>query len=77
MQSEQFASGSAQRELYPNDLMQFSIYIPKSKNGSIDLDWQKKQADKVISVSNAKTEAQAKLEEAKRMVEEAISGKLK
>jgi len=73
MQSEQFASGSAQRELYPNDLMQFLIYIPTSKNGSIDLKWQKKLAHKVIRASNAKFEAQAMLDKAKKIVEASIN----
>lgn len=73
-QSEMYQAGSSgQLELYPQHIMQFLIYLPKNKNGSIDLDWQKKLADKVISASKAKAEAQAKLEEAKMMVEKAIS----
>lgn len=72
MQSAQFASGSAQRELYPNDLMQFLIYLPTKKNGSIDLEWQKKLADKVIQASKAKSEAQAMLDKAKKTVEDLI-----
>lgn len=76
-QSEMYQAGSSgQLELYPQHIMQFLIYLPKNKNGSIDIEWQKKLADKVISASKAKAEAQAKLEEAKRMVEEAIKSSL-
>jgi restriction endonuclease S subunit len=76
MQSEQFASGSAQRELYPNDLMQFLIYLPKNEKGAIDLVWQKELADKVIQASKAKVEAQAILESAKKAVEDSINSSM-
>lgn len=78
IQSEMYQAGSSgQLELYPQHIMQFLIYLPKNKNGSIDLEWQNKLASKVISASMAKAEAQAKLEDAKRIVEEAILGKLR
>lgn len=72
MQANQRASGSAQRHLYPNDLSNYSIFIPRDKNGKPDLVWQKKLADKVISVNKAKTDAKQKLEEARILVEKEI-----
>jgi hypothetical protein len=49
-----------------------TIYLPRQKNGSVDLAWQERLAAKVESATAAKTAARAKLEEAKRLVEEAL-----
>lgn len=73
LQSEQAASGSAQRHIYPKDLMHFIIYLPIDKKGAIDLEWQKKLADKVIRASKAKNEAQAMLDKAKKIIEDSIN----
>lgn len=72
-QSEMYQTGSSgQLELYPQHIHQFLIYLPKNKSGEIDLEWQEKLANKVIAASAAKAEAQAKLEKAIQLVEEAI-----
>lgn len=72
-QSEMYQTGSSgQLELYPQHISQFLIYLPKNKNGEIDLAWQEKLARKVIAANTAKIEARARVEEAKRLVEEAI-----
>ena len=68
MQTDQRASGSAQREIYPQDITKYQIFIPNDKNGKPDLAWQKKLADKIISANKAKTDAKKKLEEAKSLV---------
>ena len=72
MQTDQRASGSAQREIYPQDIVKYQVFIPHDKNGKPDLEWQKKLADKVISANKAKMEAKQKLEEAKLLVEKEI-----
>lgn len=72
LQSIQAASGSAQRHIYPKDLAKLIVYLPTNKNGSIDLEWQEKLADKVIQASKAKAEARQLLEKAKQLVEDLI-----
>ncbi|MDR1838216.1 MAG: hypothetical protein LBQ93_01325 [Treponema sp.] len=72
IQAAQYATGSAQRELYPHHIRQFLVFIPRNKNGSIDLEWQKRLAAKVKASIVAKEKAQQQLEEAKRLVEEAL-----
>ena len=72
-QSEQFQTGSSgQLHIYPEHIRQFMIYIPKNENQQVDLPWQKRLAGKVRQAAYAKVEARAKLEEAKRLVEESI-----
>ena len=74
-QSEQFQSGSSgQLEIYPEHIQQFLIYVPRQKNGAVDIAWQKRLATKVEAASAAKVAARIQLEEAKRLVEDAISG---
>ncbi len=69
MQADQRASGSAQRHLYPNDLINYQVFIPQNKNGKPDVEWQKKLADKVVKSYEAKKEAKTKLKEAIDLVE--------
>lgn len=72
-QSEMFQTGSSgQLHLYPQHIKEFLIYLPRNRNGSIDLAWQKKLADKVVEASQAKQQAQEKLTQAKKLVEDAI-----
>lgn len=72
-QSEQYQTGSSgQLEIYPVHIQQFLIYLPRKKNGTFDLEWQERLAAKVETSAAAKTAARAKLEEAKRLVEEAL-----
>jgi len=73
IQAEQFATGSAQRELYPTHLSDFLIYLPQ-KNGVTDLDWQKRLAKKVETASVAKIKSHQKLGEAVKLVENALVG---
>jgi restriction endonuclease S subunit len=72
MQSDQKASGSAQRHLYPKDLREYEIFIPQNKNGKPDLEWQEKLANKIIQAYEAKKEAKQKLQRAKELVEAKI-----
>ncbi|MDD5085550.1 MAG: hypothetical protein PHE61_05855 [Candidatus Omnitrophica bacterium] len=46
---------------------------PRTKAGKVDLAWQEKLADEILAAARAKVEARAKLEEAKRLVEESIN----
>jgi hypothetical protein len=72
LQAVQFSSGSAQRHIYPSDLARFFICLPQTESGKPDITWQEKLTAKVISAARAKAEARAKLEEAKKLVEETI-----
>jgi type I restriction enzyme M protein len=75
-QSEMFQTGSSgQLEIYPQHISEIEVFLPRNKNGSNDLAWQKKLAEKVVGASTAKQEAQAKLAEAKRLVETALNTK--
>ena len=73
-QSEQFSTGSAQRELYPQNVRHILVYLPQTKKGKIDLAWEERLAEKVLASANAKVKARAKLEEAKNLIEKAIAG---
>ena len=64
-QAEKFASGSGQRHIYPDNVKQFLVYLPPSE-------FQEKIADLVLQSYQARKEAKALLEEAKRRVEELI-----
>lgn len=72
MQTDQRASGSAQREIYPQNITGYQIFIPQNKDGKPDLAWQKKLADKVVQANQAKKEAKQNLQEAKELVEKEI-----
>jgi hypothetical protein len=72
-QSEQFETGSSgQLEIYPQHIKQFLIFLPRTKSGAIDLEWQKKLSAKIEAATNAREQARAKLDEARRLVEEAL-----
>ena len=75
MQASCRASGSAQRHLYPNDLVKYQVFIPRDKMDKPDMAWQKKLADKIIAANDAQKVANQKLREAKGLVEKEI-GKL-
>jgi len=68
MQADRLAHGRAQREIYPNDLRRYSIWVPP-------IGKQEEMAQKVLDAKAARDEARRLLHEAKRMVEEAILGK--
>lgn len=67
-QAEKFASGSGQRHIYPEDIARFIVpLLPQS--------FQEKIADLLIKSHQARQQAKALLEEAKRKVEALIEGK--
>jgi hypothetical protein len=66
------ASGSAQRHIYLRDMEKFLIFLPQGKDGKVDLAWQQHLAAKVEASVAARATASAKLEEATRLVEEAL-----
>ena len=72
MQAKQFSCSSGQGALPPEFIKRFLIFLPHRSDGKIDFAWQKRLADKVEAAVNAKAAARAKLEEAKRIVENAI-----
>jgi len=73
-QSERFQTGSSgQLEIYPEHIQQFLVFLPRQKNGALDMAWQKRLVDKVKSATIAKLAARAKLEEAKQLVERSLS----
>lgn len=72
-QSDRAQTGSSgQLHLYPQHLREYQIFVPKNADGSIDLAWQGRLADKVLEASGAKARARQKLDEAKALVENAI-----
>jgi type I restriction enzyme S subunit len=72
-QSDQFQTGSSgQLHLYPQHFAQFIIYLPRKKNGDVDIAWQEHLVAKVEAATAAKVAACAKLEEAKQLVEDAL-----
>lgn len=72
-QSEMYQTGSSgQLHLYPQHIQEILVYVPKNKDGTVDIAWQKKLADKVIGSSTAKQNAQTKLLQAKTLVEKAV-----
>lgn len=68
LQTEKWASGSGQREIYPEDIARFLIYLPSEK-------FQQQIADLVRQSYQARQKAKALLEEAKAKVEALIEGK--
>lgn len=72
-QSEMLQTGSSgQLHLYPQHVRDILVFLPRNKNGSIDIAWQRKLADKVTGASSAKREARAMLETAKKLVEDFV-----
>lgn len=72
MQSKQRMRGTAQHYLYPRDIKEISVFIPRDKSGKPDLAWQKKLAEKILAANEAKKSAKEKLQEAKQLVEKEI-----
>jgi hypothetical protein len=73
IQSNMFKRGTSPFYLYPRDLKQVLIPLPRQKNGEVDIAWQKRLAAKVEAATAAKVAARAKLEEAKHLVEDALT----
>jgi restriction endonuclease S subunit len=73
MQTDQQASGSAQREIYPQNIIQYEIFLPLNGEGKIDMGWQNNLSQKITKAQDLKREAEHKLEEAKELVENAIN----
>ena len=65
MQADQWATGSAQRHLYPETIAKFTVYLPSPS-------FQQKIADLVTAAYEARAKAKKLLEEAKRKVEDLI-----
>ena len=75
-QSEQYATGSAQRELYPSEIGKMLVFLPKNAKGEADLKWQQRLADKVIAADAARRKAKEIVEQAKAIVEREIEKNL-
>lgn len=65
MQTERHAHGSAQREIYPQDISRFTVWLPEAEQ-------QDKLASLVVKGYAARQESQRLLADAKRMVEDMI-----
>lgn len=68
LQTEKWASGSGQREIYPGDIARFLVYLPSET-------FQQKVADLVQKSHIARRKARALLKEAKTKVEALIKGR--
>lgn len=68
LQAERWATGSAQRELYPDAISQFLVYLPSKQ-------FQEKIANLVHQSYQARQKAKGLLEEAKQMVESLIEAR--
>jgi type I restriction enzyme S subunit len=72
-QSEQFQTGSSgQLEIYPSHIQKFMVFLPCTKSGAPDVEWQRKLADKLEEATNARAKAKAKLAEAMQLVEQSL-----
>jgi type I restriction enzyme S subunit len=67
LQAEKWASGSGQRELYPEDIARFLVYLPPNE-------FQQKVAELVDQSYRARQKSKVLLERAKRTVEALIEG---
>ena len=65
LQADCWATGSAQRELYPDEIAKFTVYLPSPS-------FQQKIADLVTAAYEARAKAKKLLEDAKRKVEDLI-----
>ena len=65
MQADRFGHGSAQREVYPDDIKNFTLWLP-------DIKRQEEFAEMVVQAHAKREESKQLLDEAKRLVEEAI-----
>jgi hypothetical protein len=68
LQAEKWACGSGQREIYPQDIARFLIWLPSEQ-------FQRRVADQVQQSHRARQRANALLEEAKAKVEALIEGR--
>lgn len=73
IQSNALKRGTSPFYLYPRDLKRVLIHIPRTNSGKIDVAWQEAIAAKVEAATRGREQAKAKLTEAKRLVEEALS----
>jgi hypothetical protein len=73
IQTNAVKRGTSPFYLYPRDFRKLLVYVPRTKGGQIDHAWQEELAAKVETAERAREEAQAKLAEAKRLVEKALS----
>jgi len=67
LQADAWATGSAQRELYPDAISKFTVYLPSPA-------FQQKIADLVTAAYEARAKAKKLLEAAKQKVEDLIGG---
>ena len=65
MQADSWATGSAQRELYPQEISKFVVYLADDR-------LQQKIGELVTAAYEARAKAKKLLEDAKRKVEELI-----
>ena len=68
MQADRRAHGSAQREVYPNDLRAYTVWLPSVEKK------QEKLAQMVLDAKETRDESRRLLEKAKAMVERAVLG---
>ncbi|MCL4790060.1 MAG: hypothetical protein KJ070_25305 [Verrucomicrobia bacterium] len=73
VQSNAFKRGTSPFCLYPRDLKNVLVYVPRNKSGAINLARQEKLAAKVETATRAREQAKAKLAEAKKLVEDALA----
>jgi restriction endonuclease S subunit len=73
-QSEMFQTGSSgQLHLYPQHVKEMLVFLPRNKDGSVDLVWQRKLAALVTRASRSKDDARIKLDQAKKIVEKYVN----
>ena len=76
VQSNAFKRGTSPLYLYPRDLKNVLIYVPRNKSGEADRAWQEKLAATVEASTRAREQAKAKLAEAKKLAEDALAAQL-
>lgn len=69
-QSEMYQTGSSgQLEIYPHHIEDILVFLPRDRNGSVDLPWQRMLVDKVLAARLVKQETRDKLLAAKSLIE--------
>ena len=72
-QTDKYASGSAQREIYPENISQYNVLIPHNKDSKIDNSWMKKISERMNKFFKSKIEFYTKLKYLIKEYENSVS----
>jgi type I restriction enzyme, S subunit len=73
-QTEMYQTGSSgQLEIYPQQIQQFLVFLPKKANGAIDIEWQRGLSDRLIGAAGKRKEAERMIAEGQLMLEKLLA----